>query len=425
MISTIIEFIFLLMAHAAAGIYSSTLKYSKKTIYIIWGTWIVFQTTLLFFAEFVVKNIILQFLVSFVMVLIGQYTIFFATTKGRLAQRVFTMLTYSVFYCMIIAPFTMVKGTFGNLHPVLSVFVQALLLLGIVYYYLRHVCPLCRTAAKNITTGWSPLIMVNILFLFTVIFSSAFPVRLTSFRTPAAITYTFVCISIMLVYPVIFSNINSLSEAANKREVERQNKLLLTQIEAENAQLAVNSRARHDIRHHNLIMLELARNNDIESVKEYLKELVENEPDIWGETEYCDHITVNTVLCVYERRAKENGISVNISANVNRELDIPPQDLVIIIANLFENAIHASEKMKNRDKQINISIWENADRLLIKIENPCREKMVFDESLYGIGIHSVIAATDKYDGMYDFSAENGIFSAKISLNRNEQRSLPN
>ena len=42
--------------------------------------------------------------------------------------------------------------------------------------------------------------------------------------------------------------------------------------------------------------------------------------------------------------------------------------------------------------------------------------MSFDESLHGIGIRSVIAATNKYEGMYDFSAENGIFSAKISLN---------
>ena len=32
---TIIQFIFLLIAHSAAGIYSSTLKYSKKFTYII------------------------------------------------------------------------------------------------------------------------------------------------------------------------------------------------------------------------------------------------------------------------------------------------------------------------------------------------------------------------------------------------------
>ena len=35
MTGTIVEFIFLLIAHAAAGIYSSTLKYSKKITYSI------------------------------------------------------------------------------------------------------------------------------------------------------------------------------------------------------------------------------------------------------------------------------------------------------------------------------------------------------------------------------------------------------
>ena len=56
------------------------------------------------------------------------------------------------------------------------------------------------------------------------------------------------------------------------------------------------------------------------------------------------------------------------------------------------------------------------ERLLIKIDNPCRQNLTFDETLYGIGIRSVIATTHKYEGMYDFTAEDGVFSAKIILN---------
>ena len=220
----------------------------------------------------------------------------------------------------------------------------------------------------------------------------------------------------MSVYPVIFSSINSLSEAATKREVEAQNKLLIAQIEAENAQLAADSQARHDRRHHNLVMLEFANNNDIERVREYLKSLVESESEVWGEVRYCENMTLNTVLTVYERRAKENGISVQISANASRDLDVSLQDLVIVIANLFENAIHATAKHKGKKKLIDISIKGSAQRLLIKIDNPCKNNLTFDETLYGVGIRSVIATTNKYNGMYDFTAEDGIFSAKISLN---------
>ena len=254
------------------------------------------------------------------------------------------------------------------------------------------------------------------LIIITIILSSVFPVRLTSFRDPACITFIFLSVSIMAVYPAIFSSIYSLSEAATKREVERQNKLLLAQIEAEKVQLAADSQARHDRRHHNLVLLEFANNNDIESVREYLKSLVESESEVRGEVRHCENMTVNTVLTVYERRAKEGGIPVRISAKVSRDVTVLPQDLVIVIANLFENAVNAAAKLKSQEKSIDISIKETARRLLIKVENPCKENLIFEESLYGVGIRSVIATTNKYDGMYDFSAEDGIFSAKVSLN---------
>ncbi len=415
MIGTIVEFILLLIAHAAAGIYSSTLKFSKKITYIIWGTWIAMQTGLLFFTEFVLTNWALQFFIGFVLSLVGQYIIFFATTKGRLAQRIFTILTYSIFFCIVMSLFTMIRGTFSELHWALTALIQAVLLLAIVTYFLRYVCTLCRAASKNITTGWTPLIFVNTVFIITIILSSIFPVRLTSFNDPAVITFVFLSISIMAVYPVIFSSINHMSEAAEKRAVETQNKLLIAQIEAETAQLAADSQSRHDRRHHNSVMLEFANNNNIESIREYLKSLVESDNEVWGEVRHCDNTTINTVLTVYERRARESGISVKISAKASRDLEVSPQDLVIVIANLFENAIHATQKNKN-NKVIDIIIKGNAQRLLIKVENPCKNNLTFDETLYGVGIHSVIATTNKYEGMYDFIAEDGIFSAKISLN---------
>ena len=416
MVGTIIQFILLLISHATAGIYSSTIKYSKKITYIIWGTWIVIQTALLFYSEFFLTDSTLKFLIGFVFSLVGQYIIFFATTKGKLTKRIFTMLTYSVFFCIVMSLFTMVRGTFGNLHWGITALIQAVLLMGMLSYFLHYVCPLCRAAAKNITTGWISLIFVNIVFIITIILSSVFPVRLTNFGDPAFITFVFLSISIMAVYPVIFSSINNMSEAAEKRAVETQNKLLVAQIEVETAQLAADSQSRHDRRHHNLVMLEFANNDDIESIRDYLKNLVDSDSEVSGEVKYCDNMTVNTVLTVYERRAKEKGISVNISAKVSRDISVLPQDLVIVVANLFENAINATSKLKIKDKCININIKDSAQRLLIKVENPCKANLTVDETLFGVGIRSIISTTNKYEGMYDFSSDMGTFCAKISLN---------
>ena len=418
MVLTVIEFILLLVTHSVAGMYSAALKYSKKATCAVWGVWIIFQTALLVYTEFVLTNWALQFLAGFVLALIGQYIIFFATTKGKLAYRVFIILTYSIFFCIVMTVFTMVKGSFAHLPPLFMVIIHYAMLFAMLAYFLHFVCPLCRDAAKNISNGWSPLIFVNIVFMITVILSSVFPVRLTSFSDPAVITFIFISVSIMAVYPVIFSSINNLSEVATKKEVETQNKLLLAQIEAENIHLAAASQARHDRRHHNLVMLEFANNNDIESVRQYLKNLVESESVVSGEVSHCENKTINTVLSVYEKRARQNGIDVKISARASKELAVPPQDLVIVIANLFENAINGAEKIKDGNKTIDIYIKENPQRLLIKMENSCRENLSFEESLYGVGIHSVIATTTKYEGMYDFLAEDGVFTAKISLNLN-------
>lgn len=415
MISSLISFIILLLTHAVAGIYSSTLRYSKKITYIIWGTWIILQGALMFYSEFYATDEGLRFFFGFVLTIIGQYAIFFATTRGRLAQRIFIILTYSILFCISTTVYMPVK-TLGDRFVVLQILIQATMYVAMVFYFLRYVCSLCRTAGKNVTTGWKALIFVNAVFLLSVVISSFFPSGLSSFSDPFFVSFAFLSVSIMAVYPVIFSYICSMSEVAEKREIELQNKMLIAQIENESAQFEADSRARHDRRHHNLVMLEFANNNDLSGVKEYLESLVESEDKSGGEEKYCDNRTLQSVLSVYAKRAKGSGISVKISADVGHDVDILPHDLVIVIANLFENAIHGAQKSKSREKVIDIAVKESTQRVLIRVENPCKENLVFDENCYGVGIRSVINTVGKYDGMYDFSATDGIFMAKISLN---------
>lgn len=418
MVGEILEFVILLLAHAAAGIYSATLKYSKKVTFAIWGAWIIVQTGVICLCEFMLVEPRLQTFLGFGVTMLGQYVIFFLTTTGKFNRRLFTMLTYSTFFCIFMTLFNAVQGSIAEIHPLLDTIHFFAVLFGIVGFFLRYVCPLCRTAGKNITGGWKRLICVNVIFLITVFLSAFYPVRISSIHDVFFVPFLFLSIAVLAGYPVVFDCIIHMSEAAIKREVETQNKLLLAQIEAENARLAADSQARHDRRHHNLVLLEFANRNDMDGVREYLNNLVESENQIWPAARYCEHLTVNTVLSVYERRAKESGITTDITAQIGDELSVPPQDLVIVIANLFENAIHATAPMKKRDKCIRVVVRENARRLLVQVENPCHEKLSFDDTNFGVGLHSVAAVVDKYNGMYDFTAKDGVFSAKVSLNLN-------
>ena len=415
-ISILIEQLIILIAHAVSGIYSSELKYSKKTTFVIWGIWLMVQGGLWCFGEFVTNDVGMKFLLIFVSAFVFQYIVFFATTKGKLSQRLFTILTYSVFFCIFMVINSAIQGTFPNMHFILRVTILVALLIGILYYFLSFVCPLCRAASKSIVTGWRPLVFVDIIFVITIVAISVFPVKISSFYEPEFISFLFLSISIFAVYPVIFSNIKNMTEVATKRETQQQNELLLLQIEKENLQMTADRMARHDRRHHNLVLLELANKNDIENIKDYLKTLVDDDTGNFGEINYCKNPTINTVLSVYEKKAEEAGIKVKISARAGYDIPVSPKDMVIVIANLFENAINATKKLKTKKKFIDIDIREKENRLLVKIENSCKANLKFDENSYGIGINSVIAATGKYEGMFDFSVKNEVFIAKICLN---------
>ena len=416
MISLMLEQLVVLVAHAISGIYSSDLKYSKKTTFFVWGIWVVFQGVIGCFSEFVTKDVGLKFFLGFVTAYVFQYIIFFATTKGRFSQRLFTILTYSIFFCIFMALFMAIQGAFPGMYAIVRTIIHATLMVGIVCYFLKCVCPLCRAASKSIVTGWYPLVFVNCIFVITIVATSVFPVKITSIYMPEFVPFLFLSISIFAVYPVIFSNIKNMTEVAMKRETEQQNELLLLQIEKENLQMAADRMARHDRRHHNRVLLEFANKNDIETVKDYLKTLVDDDSDNLGEISSCKNSTINTVLSVYEKKAKEAGIKVKIAAHAGHDIPVSPKDLVIVIANLFENAINATKKIKSGEKLIDIDIREKENRLLVKIENPCKANLRFDESHYGIGINSVITATNKYEGMFDFTAKNEKFISKICLN---------
>ena len=412
----LIELLAVLIAHAVSGIYSSDLKYGKKATIAIWSIWLALQGSIWCFGEFVIKDIGLKFLLIFVSAFVLQYVVFFTTTKGKLSQRLFTILTYSVFFCIFMAFNAAIQGAFPWMHSIIRLIVLGMLLFGIVYYFLKCVCPLCRTVSKSIVTGWYPLISVNCIFVITLVAISVFPIKITSIYMSEFVPFLFLSISIFAVYPVIFSNIKNMTEVAMKKETEQQNELLLLQIEKENLQMAQEQRIRHDRRHHNFVLLEYANKNDIETVKNYLKTLLDDDAAGLGEINYCKNSTINTVLSVYEKKAEEAGVRVKISACAGHNIPVSPKDLVIVIANLFENAINAVKKLKIQEKLIDIDIREKENRLLVKIENPCKASLRFDESDYGIGINSVIATTQKYEGMFDFTVKDEKFISKICLN---------
>ena len=179
---------------------------------------------------------------------------------------------------------------------------------------------------------------------------------------------------------------------------------------------------RHDLRHHlQLINAYLASNNRDE-VEHYMTALSSNLEDTVV-TEFCANITANLILSAFVARAEGDGIILSIKAHIPSKTSVLNTDLCIVISNGLENALNATRYVEgSAKKEITLSCQVKNGRLLLRITNPFSGVVTFENGLpvtqsagHGIGTKSIALITEKYNGMHEFKAENGMFSLSVIL----------
>ena len=97
-------------------------------------------------------------------------------------------------------------------------------------------------------------------------------------------------------------------------------------------------------------------------------------------------------------------------------------DLCSLLANALENAINACKLVQpapaaiNSNRIITVKVFDKNNKLCINITNTYAVEPVFvnntpvsDKAGHGIGIRSIISVIEKYNGVYDFFTEDGVF----------------
>lgn len=138
---------------------------------------------------------------------------------------------------------------------------------------------------------------------------------------------------------------------------------------------------------------------------------------------YCNNSTVDAILNHYILLAKDNGIEVYLNVTLPEELKIRDTDLCIVIGNLLENAIEASEKEEN--KRIKLRINRSNEYICMLVSNLYNGEIKKGNSGYysrkrefkdtGIGLSSVSAVVEKYDGRMEVDHTNGEFNVFIMM----------
>ena len=174
----------------------------------------------------------------------------------------------------------------------------------------------------------------------------------------------------------------------------------------------------HDIRHHNDAILALAKTGDLDGIIRYL-EKQNVEMNSQHAERFCENETINNVLRVYRAKAKAANIRFLADAVAKKETPVSSHDLVAILANVVENALHGAMDSNADDPMISVNIYYKAKKMVIVCENSCNPSLVFapdmPREMWGVGIHSIVSTAEKYGGTCRFTAENGVFRATVAF----------
>lgn len=127
---------------------------------------------------------------------------------------------------------------------------------------------------------------------------------------------------------------------------------------------------------------------------------------------------INVVLNQKYRLAKSKGITVSFQINDLSGAWMEEQDMVILLANLLDNAIEACENRKD-DPVIRLKLLRENSQILLSVQNPVEntQNMIHDQlstskadkANHGIGLKNVQMVLEKYDGMSRIHSEDGWF----------------
>ncbi|NCA93175.1 GHKL domain-containing protein [bacterium] len=179
---------------------------------------------------------------------------------------------------------------------------------------------------------------------------------------------------------------------------------------------------RHDLRHHLHYLSNCISENHTDEAQAYITR-INNDTEAAPVTNYCENTSVNLILSAYAAQAKNRNISIEIYAVVPILIPMQSTDICVILGNGIENAIHACAKIEDPGKkEITVECRLENTKLIIEICNPFSGVINFDgdvpvslEENHGFGVKSIVAATQKYQGLYSFTAENGIFTLRVIL----------
>lgn len=360
--------------------------------------------------------------VSYVGIAVLLIAYFCTVSQEGFPKKCFLFMTY---FCLFTVLDNMLKLAVRSFMPQISeiagyyvaIVLRSMVILLVLVLYKKYAAAILDSLTDSGAKWWN---MVLIALLFYVSQVVVTVLNAASAMPDLYLLLTFAAISFMMcaVYGVIFSNINYMKKdvdvALVRQNIENFSNRLSVLQNAEEA----NRRFRHDLRHHMEVIAEYAKIGDTSAILTYIgqyrNEILEGEVK-----RYSLNRTVDSILSVYADKAEKGGISFSVRCNVPEKLEVREIDLIALLGNALENALHGCQESGMEKLCIEIHIRLMNNRLVIVCNNSCSDKLKLSGSLpegKSIGISSILSVCQKYSGNLDYRIENNVCSVRVVLN---------
>lgn len=280
-------------------------------------------------------------------------------------------------------------------------------------------------ATNHIPTHIYILILLALFFSGGLLENQIFTTENIVLQNNLTKTFTVICIFllVLIIFLLVFNCISSLY-------FENQSSLLEKQVETQVKYYKKIDKLnddvrqfRHDYRNHLLCIQGMLKAQEYDEAIAYAEKLTEHTAA--SSTKYFTGNSIaDSILNDKSEYAQNIGVEIKCDGIIHE--DIPAIDICIILANALDNALEACEKITDSSPKI-ISVKCDYFKCiqLICITNPVSENVVIhnnnietsksDKTNHGIGLYNIRNTVAKYNGEFDITCDNNVFTLDIAL----------
>lgn len=218
-----------------------------------------------------------------------------------------------------------------------------------------------------------------------------------------------------------------------KKDTQVKHEYELLKIQNENTkQTELNMRAlyestysiKHDLEKHFLAIKTMAEKENCKDIDDYVKNIIENNLNDVQKIVFTDNDIFNAIVNTKLELCKQKGIFPSINVSDDAASCMKSSDIVIILGNLFDNAIEAAEKTEKKIIILNVRL--QGEYVSIYMENSFDEKYSdvelittkTDKTGHGFGVKNVKATVEQSGGMIQhFKNDDDMFCCDILLKK--------